>query len=206
MTKRIYECYIAPQFGGKTYTIKKRIRELRTRRGIKCIFVFDRLGEYTNDGEVVKSFGHYIEVARDGIPRVVVCQCGLAVSDYDLFFDEIINLGNCMLILDEGYKWAPQSTKWSGNPDLENIVYAGRHLRNFDGRLAPTHLIVGAQYPKTMYHGLWSQASVIRVGSIGEVQGEHTRNWVKENFGKPHLEKVDNLKKWKFHTVRGAPK
>ena len=200
--KRVYEIWIGEQTSGKTFQLRNAIKSLSTRKSIDCIFICDRLGEFGDlpRCEIVRDWS---DMSRfDELPRIISFQFGPDAEAYNIVFREAIEQGNVCIVLDEGYEFAPGGASWRGAQELKAIMFSGRHLRNIAGKLCPIHLIVAAQYPKSIYHQFWGQANCVMCGVIS---GENTRNWIKGNFGEVQLKAVDMLNKWEWFPLRGRP-
>ena len=197
--KRHYEIWIGEQSSGKTHQLRRRIRVLEQKHRITAVFVCDRLNEYGDLGEVVHNFGDYAAASDETIPRVVVFQFGPSAEDYELVFREALELGGCVIVLDEAYEFAPTGHVWRSD-QLKMVVLSGRHLPNAEGKECVTHLLVATQYPRSVHHQLWGQARTVMVGKIA---GENARQWVKLNFGQPALDRVDQLEPWEWRKLRG---
>lgn len=197
--QRHYEVYVGEQFSGKTRRLRRRIRVLEKKRKIEAVFICDTKNEFYDMGAVVHSFADYAAVSLDSIPRVVVWELGENPLAYEVVFEEAIEQGGCVIVLDEGYIFAKAGSNWK-SATLQRIVLSGRHLTNNEGKECVTHLLVACQYPKTLQHMLWSQARTIMCGKI---QGENPRAWVRDNFGVDALARVDELEPWHWVLLRG---
>jgi len=199
--KRRYEMWIGEQKSGKTHNLRRRIRVLATRRSVTSVFVCDRIGEYSDLGERVRSFAEYVEIAADTIPRIVVFQLGPDADRYDVVFREALELGHCAIVLDEAYEFAPSGSTWRGSARLKQIVFSGRHLPNIDGDECPTHLLIAAQYPRSVDHNLWGQAYTILSAKL---RAENSRKWISGNFGDDALRRADALGEYQWTALRGS--
>ncbi len=196
---RHYEIWIGEQNSGKTHQLRRRARVLAARKRITAIFVFDRLNEHSDLGEVAYNFAEYVELSADTIPRIVVCQFGPDGESYELMLREAIELGGCVLMIDEGYEFAPTGHKWKSDR-LKMIVLSGRHLPNSEGKECVTHILCATQYPKSVHHQLWGEARTVMCGKIS---GENARMWVKGSFGQPSLDDVDRLEPRQWKRLKG---
>jgi hypothetical protein len=199
--KRHFVFLAGEQTSGKTYQLKSAINYYKQMSHVHSVFVCDRLGEFERYGICFHSYGEYLEyVAEKPVPRCCVFRLGESGDDYANVFREAVEQGDCVVVLDEGYEFAPSGSTWRGDLNLRRIVLSGRHLRNVQGEMCKAHLLVAAQYPKTCSLTLWSQAHTIVCGKIA---GENARHWVRDNFGMKQLDKVDKLDKWEWQTLRG---
>lgn len=201
---RAFEMWIGEQASGKTTALRARVRCLAHMRSVTSVFVFDRLREWSPAALGIKSCEIYRRhadyLAKEEIPRVVIWQLGSAVDPYERVIAEAVRLGDCAIVIDEAYEFAPTGATWTGSHILRECVLAGRHLQRHDGELRPVHLIIATQYPKSVHHLMWSQANAIIVGRFS---GENTSSWIVANFGKEHLTACEKLKLYHWHACRG---
>jgi hypothetical protein len=201
---RVYELWIGAQKSGKTTALRARVRWLAHMRSVTSVWVFDRLNEWQPGQLGLKSCSVYKHTSdflrNDEIPRVVIWKLGTEIAPYESVLAEAVRLGDVAIVLDEAYEWAPAGAVWTGSHVLREIVLAGRHLEAVDGELHATHLIVAAQYPKSMHLLLWSQAYTVLVGKFS---GEATAEWIRGNFGKTALSECEALGQFRWTAVRG---
>jgi len=202
---RIFEIWCGEQRSGKTYQLADRIAALRVRPSIRCVLVFDRLGEYASSvehgDEPYTAHDKFIaDVAERGVPAVAVLQYGTEATPYWPAFSWAIREGDCVCVLDEAREFCPPGSSWRGAPHLREIVFAGRHLRNAAGSMCVAGLIVATQYPRSVHHDVHEQAETVMVSRL---RGENGRAWVLGNFGAPELERVDALDFQRWACLRG---
>lgn len=202
---RVFEVWVGEQRSGKTTALRARVRWLARMRSVTSVWVLDRLREWTpgqlglTSCVVCRSLADYLK-QREEIPRVIIWQLGTDVAAYERVLGEAVYLGRIALVVDEAYEWAPAGATWTGSKTLREIVLAGRHLEDGAGELCETHLLIAAQYPRSMHHLMWSQANVVMVGRFS---GENTSRWLAQNFGKPTLARCAALPEFGWCAVRG---
>ena len=197
MHNRIFEFWTGGQASGKTYQLKRRIDELSRRKTIKSVFVCDRIGEYLENGQVFYKFSDYLSM--DKMPRVCVFALGLEPRAYDRIFKEAITQGDVVVVIDEGYEFAPAGAQWRGCVDLQRIVLAGRHLQNCQNQMRAVHLLVATQYPRQVHHSLCSQAAVV---CSSRLLGDNATDWIRGNFGQAAAAENATLKEHVFQVLR----
>jgi len=200
---RTYEIWIGGQASGKTYNLRKRAIYLSRLRSIQGVFICDRLNEYQPKdmpgARRYRAFADYL--MDDELPRIAIFQLDANALEYIPVFREAINQGDIALVLDEAYSFAPSGGgRFSGCEELQSIVYSGRHLLNVENELRPTHLLVGVQYPKTIYHGIWQQSRTILASKLA---GKANKNWVVDNFGDNDWITNQRLQQYQFKALRG---
>lgn len=207
--RRVYDrdfvLLIGAQGSGKTYQLRRAVVWYARQHRVSSVFVCDRVGEFSGlEGDV--------SIVRDGddwddveqlfrLPRVVVFQHGLDGAAYDYVFHEAILEGDCVLVLDEAWEYAPQGARWVGSEHLQQIVLAGRHLANARGELRPTHLIVATQYPRTVYHLIHGQANTVL---CSRVEGEATQQWMRANFAEDRVALANAAQDREWVALRGT--
>jgi len=198
---RVFECWIGKQRSGKTYALKRRVAQLASEKRICSVWILDTTSEYRDlAGAVfVTSWADYLERCRDSIPRVLVFGSNPVewLKPADLI-SEAAAQGDVCLVVDEAYLWMPQGT--SIDPAWRLAILQGRHLPDVRGQLKPLHLVMAAQYPRSMHHLAWSQANAIYVGQIS---GERSREWVRGEFGQEAETRVDQLGEFEWIVLRG---
>lgn len=203
---RIFELWIARQKTGKTTALRSRVRALYHDRGIRSTWVLDTLGEWPGALDLVDVTAvtpeSYDQVTAAGLPRVMIWR--VDPDDHDTLewiWQEAIAQGDVALVLDEGYLYAP-GPHWRASVLLKRIVLQGRHLPDMRRELRPTHLIISAQYPRTLHLLVWSQADTILVGQI---EGRATLQWCADNFAEPaQLETIRELRPFQWIALRGS--
>jgi len=203
--QRHYEIWIGNQGSGKTHQLRRRARLLAANSRVDCVLICDRLNEW-GDFERLQArvYNHYADFVGDmgeGIPRVAIFQLGVDADAYDLVLLWAVRQGNCAVLLDEAYAFAPSGSTWRGSDVLQRIVFSGRHLSNEIGEECVTHLLIGAQYARTMDHSLWEQARVIM---CGRVEGKTQEQWIRENFGEEKWASVKRLGEHEWTALRGS--
>jgi len=203
MTNRIFQLWIGEQSSGKTYQLKNILRKAAKTKSIDCVFVCDRTHEMIDLGDsaiIVKSCAGYLSASVDEMPRIVVAQCGTDPEAYSWVFHAAVRQGNCMVALDEAYSFCPAGPVFRGDETLRDIIYSGRHLKNAEGEVCVTHLVVAAQYPMTMNLSMHQQAPTIMCGTVS---GNNIRRWIRDTFGDESWERVKKLRKWEFTPLKG---
>lgn len=201
--KRHFIFLAGEQASGKTFQITHAVRWFAARPQVHAVFVCDRLGEYVDEGEVFTSFAQYVQYCIDKpIPRVCVFCFGMDRAPYYQVEQEAIDEGNVCLVIDEAWEFSPSGSSWRGGPALKEIVFAGRHLPNRQGKLCKVHLVVAAQYPRRCHLDMHQQANCVLASSL---EGENARDWVKQNFKPGSLERVDKLQQWEWTVLRSKP-
>lgn len=195
--KRIFEFYAGGQASGKTYQLRKRVEELAQKKSITSVFVCDRIGEYEDLGVVCRKLADYYQ--HEHIPRIVIFSLGLDVTAYEPVFDEAIDQGGCVIVIDEAHEFAPGGSAWRGAESLHRVVLAGRHIRNCQNKICQTHLVIATQYPRQCHHSMWSQAETIKASIL---RGDLASDWIRGNFGKPAAETNARLALHQFQTLR----
>lgn len=203
--RRIFELWIGDQSSGKTYQLRRRLGMLAARTRIRSVHVIAPPGEWVDlTGSSLRP-GDRSWMAPPDLPlgefkAVVGWDVPLERHDQlDRVLADVVLVGDCAVILDEAWAWAPPGS-WTGSSVLRDIIVRGRHLERFDGRLRPTHMVMATQYPRTIHHVLREQAATIMVGSLaGELGGE----WVRSVAGRDALRRVQRLGRWEWTAIRG---
>lgn len=197
--KRIFEFWAGRQLiAGKTTALRARARWLASKASVRAVWWLG-LGmkveteKFELPPESVRVYESFADYLNDGeFRRIVVWQLGEDPSEYTAVIQEASELGDIALIIDECYEFAPAGAVWTGSHALKRVVLAGRHLpRRVDGEDRPTHLLIAAQYPRTVHHLVWSQAATVMCGVLS---GENSFDWVRSNFGRTALAQVQALK------------
>lgn len=197
--ERMFEFYAGRQRqAGKSTALRARARWCARKASVRAVWWLD-IGNEVDPARfhlppesvrVYRSVSDYH--ADDEFPRVVVWKLGENVDDYTPVIVEAVELGDVALFVDEFYEFAPSGMGWTGSRVLRKVVLAGAHQsRRDDGAIRPTHLFVATQYPRSIHHLVWSQAATVMCGVLS---GEQSYDWVKANFGKEALAKVQALR------------
>lgn len=208
---RVYEFWTGRQrVAGKTTALRSRVRWLAHRKSISSVWVFDRLGEWSRPDNVkrlgIRSVRVYDRerdyVIDEELPRVVVWRLGTDPDRYGRVLAEARAIGDVAIVLDEAYEFAPTGSRWTGSIILREIVLAGAHLpRRSDGEMRPTHLIVAAQFPKSVHHLVWSQAYTVMAGRLS---GKNSFDWLRDNFGEEIESRARDLDPYHWICVHGT--
>jgi hypothetical protein len=196
--KRIFAGYVGQQGSGKTYQLGRRIDLARGNPRINCVFVLDRLQEFTTEADLISSnqciYTNQIEERGGRLPRVVAVQAGLEPEAYEWVFVEAIAQGRCMIVIDEAYVFLPSGKPIEG--DLQRIVFAGRHLRSLRGEDDPTHVVFATQYPRTLHPQVWSQVNEVWCSRL---RGDRALSWVRDYYGRKTVDEIEKLelREWK---------
>lgn len=205
---RVYEFWTAKQRAGKTTAIKARAVDLARHPSVHSVWILDRLGEWAPRDLPLASVVIWHDLAdlarANEMPRLVIWRRGQDAEAYTSILAEAIALGDIAIFIDEAYQFAPSGARWTGTDELQSIVLAGAHLpRRDDRELRPCHLVVAAQYPKSVHHLMWAQAYTIMVGASS---GENTFEWLRQNFSTPDYDapaRVAALPLYSWECVRG---
>lgn len=200
MSDRIFECWLGQQASGKTFALNRRIDTVAGLRAVSSVWVLDVTGEWLGlrEGDpVVSSWAEYYQ-SGDHLPRVLVFRDALDWVGWPRLVEEAQAQGRVCLVLDEVYNWLPASKPLE--PAARSAVLAGRHLPALDRKLYPLHLIVAAQYPRSVHHLLTEQANTI---VAGRMEGELAESWVRGNFGPDRWDEIQALDEHAFMVLRG---
>lgn len=204
---RIFELWIGAQKSGKTYALRSRVRALAKSRDVSSVWIMDVTGEWDPslfdpaglDVLWIDSWGAYLEMAIDDLPRVIVFREADQWVTWNSLVTEAQAQGRIAIVMDEVYKWLPPNA--SLPESAERAILAGRHLPNLDRQLEPLHMIAACQYPRSVNHLLREQAATILVGKM---TGELAESWIRGEAGKEAWEKVSNIPEWHFYVLRGT--
>ena len=205
---RVYEFWSARQRAGKTTALRSRAVAMARAPSVHSVWVLDRLGEWSPSELPIASCVIWHDVGEldraDEMPRLVIWRLGSAVEPYTAVLRAAIEEGDVCVIMDEAYDFAPSGARFTGTDELRSIVLAGAHLpRRGDRELRPCHLIVAAQYPRSVHHLVWAQAYTVIVGLSS---GENTFEWLRANFSTPSYDaaaRVSALELYRWECVRG---
>jgi hypothetical protein len=204
----VYEFWTARQRAGKTFALRARAVDLARHPSVLSVWILDRLGEW---------YPHELPLAScvvcsdlpallraSEMPRCVIFRLGQDPHAYTSILKAAADLGDVCVVIDEAYDFAPSGARFTGSDELRAIVLAGAHLpRAEDGEMRPVHLLVAAQYPKSVHHLLWSQAYTVIVGVSS---GDNTFEWLRSNFSTPDYDAVvavASLPLYSWECVRG---
>jgi hypothetical protein len=207
---RIYECWFGRQrVAGKTTALRARVRWLARHTSVQSVWVLDRGREWGRPENIrrlkvasVALYRSFSDYHADGeIPRVVLWQLGPRAESYTRVLSEAASLGDVAIVIDEAYEFAEAGSTWTGSEILRSIVFAGAHLeRREDGEMRPCHLIVAAQYPKSIHYAIWQQAYTVMVGQLA---GKSSFTWIRDNHGEEMEERARKLKPFEWLMVHG---
>jgi hypothetical protein len=206
---RIYEFWSARQRMGKTTALRSRAVDLARTPSVSSVFWPDLKGEIDPRRLPLKSVAIWHSMSdyynAEELPRLVVWRLGHDPDAYRPMFALAGALGDIAVLIDEAYEFAPSGARFTGPDELRAIVLAGAHLpREEDGVMRPCHLIVAAQYPRSIHHLMWAQAYTVMCGVSS---GENTFQWLRANFSTPSFDAVTavaELDPYEWVTLRGA--
>lgn len=184
--ERTIALWIGMQGSGKTYAMKARVQRAIKAGDYSTIIVADRCLEWSHDDGagyvlVIGSRGDYLDAVSDGaLPNLVIVQAGRDVADYEWILTEAVAQGHALVVLDEAWAWAPNGSSWRGPDRLLEILLAGRHLPDLEGKPQPTSLFMATQRPADVHSAIKSQATEIY---LGELRGEGDLRWVRDALG-----------------------
>jgi len=201
--RREFTFLVGQQHTGKTYQMIRAIKHYEQRKRIRCTFVVDPHGEMARldwQGHDVAlcriEADFYEECAKreDQIPRIVL------MSEPAAAYRLCIEIGNCVLVVDEAYNECPAGSTWRGDDNLKTIVLRGRHIVAADGKQYPCQVIMACQYPRSVHLLIYEQAEAVLCSKL---RGEQARGWVRAYAGEDALEQTDNLEELQWAVVTG---
>lgn len=203
---RLVEVWVGPQASGKTYQLRRRYDALVQRTRIRSVHVIAPPGEWHDKFHIALRPGERDWMSPPGSDPGQTEQGVLwdvPLEDHgalDCVLRDIVAVGDCVVILDEAWAWAPAGATWRGSPRLKDVLVRGRHLERFDGELRPTHLILATQYPRTLHHLVREQAATVMVSRL---QGELGDRWVRQYAGETAQRRMRRLGKHQFAAIVG---
>lgn len=206
---RVFEVWFGSQSSGKTYQLKRRARALAERKTIRRVIVVAPWGEWRDTADPTA-----IEDLEDDLqdwdrPRapVVVRVDAEGLGDpivLERIMRQACRYGDTAVIVDEGASWIPAS--WSTDtlrkslPRTYDVILRGRHIERIDGEIRPTHLIVAAQYPRSVHHLVYGQASVIMVA---RPHGQHVKDFIRGHGDDHSLPRALALGQYQWTPIKG---
>lgn len=203
---RVFEYWVGSQASGKTYQLRRRSLALASRASIRRVIVLAPPGEWRDlaDPCPLRSMGELlIDAPAPRPPILPSVEVGNPVG-----VESVVRTcgawGDCAIIMDEAALWIPSQltveSLRSRSPALFSALVRGRHLARSDGLERPLHLVIAAQYPRSVHHLVTDQARTIMVSRPA---GELTQDWIRGNGGRAALMRSLELGEHQWTAIRG---
>lgn len=203
---RIFEFWVGAQSSGKTYQLRKRARAVADRPSIRRVVVVAPPGEWSDVADRISLADMDRALVDWGGPRRPVLP--LVELGDPVALERILRVcaawGDCAVVLDESAFWIPSSLSTEAlrqrSPALMRALVRGRHLERSDGMERPLHLIIAAQYPKSVHLLVRDQARTVMVS---RPDGDATRDWIRADAGRVAMDRAQSLGDHQWTPIRG---
>jgi hypothetical protein len=205
---RIFEVWWGQQATGKTYQLRRRATALSQRPSIRRVIVCAPVGEWRDIADLVSVSDLDYATQDYHAPRPPVVVSDLDLADHaglERVARKLTQVGDCAWILDEAALWLPSNwtveTLRTRMPKVFAVLVRGRHIeRLVDYQERPTHLIVAAQYAKSVHLIAREQAAVVMVS---RPSGAAASDYIRDEAGPEALAGARALSQYQWTAIRG---